>query len=102
MNGTLWEKGLRPLGHSSSLYFGLLSRAALHRVRAARTHTSKHKQDACRMRTVIGALLLTGVAGLAPAQQHKKLKLAAAPLLPALLLPSAALAAADNYEYGSA
>ena len=54
------------------------------------------------MRTVIGALLLTGVAGLAPAQQHKKLKLAAAPLLPALLLPSVAVAAADNYEYGSA
>ena len=49
---------------------------------------------------VIGALLLTGVAGLAPTQQHKKLKLhvAAAPLL----LPSAALAAADSYEYGSA
>ncbi len=97
---TLWEKGLRPLGHSSSLFFGLLSRAALHRVRAARTHTSKHKQDACRMRTVIGALLLTGVAGLAPTQQHKKLKLVAAPLLPALL-PSA-VAAADSYEYGSA
>ena len=52
------------------------------------------------MRTVVGALLLTGVAGLAPAQQHKKLKLAAAPLLP--LLPSAAVAAADSYEYGSA
>ena len=55
------------------------------------------------MRTVIGALLLSGVAGLAPTQQHKKLKLAAAPALPlALLLPSAALAAADSYEYGSA
>ena len=54
------------------------------------------------MRAVIGALLLSGVAGLAPTQQHKKLKLAAAPLLPALLLPSAALAAADSYEYGSA
>ena len=52
------------------------------------------------MRTVIGALLLSGVAGLAPTQQHKKLKLA--PLLPALLLPSAAVAAADSYEYGSA
>ena len=49
---------------------------------------------------VIGALLLTGVAGLAPTQQHKKLKLAA-PALPAVL-PSAALAAADSYEYGSA
>ena len=100
-NLTPWEKGLWPLGHSPSLFFGL-SPAALHRVRAARTHTSKHKQDACRMRTVIGALLLTGVAGLAPAQQHKKLKLAAAPLLPALLLPSVAVAAADSYEYGSA
>ena len=54
------------------------------------------------MRTVIGALLLSAVAGLAPTQQHKKLKLAAAPLLPALLLPASALAAADNYEYGSA
>ena len=54
------------------------------------------------MRTVIGALLLTGVAGLAPTRQHKKLKLAAAPLLPALLLPSVAVAAADSYEYGSA
>mmetsp|Transcript_16599 Transcript_16599/g.47371 ORF Transcript_16599/g.47371 Transcript_16599/m.47371 type:complete len:106 (-) Transcript_16599:20-337(-) len=52
------------------------------------------------MRTVIGALLLSGVAGLAPAQQHKKLKLAAAPLLPAIL-PSVAVAAADSYEYGS-
>ena len=50
---------------------------------------------------IIGALLLTGVAGLAPTQQHKKLKLAAAPLLPALL-PASALAAADSYEYGSA
>ena len=54
------------------------------------------------MRTVIGALLLTGIAGLAPTQQHKKLKLAAAPLLPVALLPSAAVAAADSYEYGSA
>ena len=81
---------------------GLLSRAALHRVRAARTHTSKHKQDACRMRTVIGALLLTSVAGLAPTQQHKKLKLAAPAVPLASLLPASALAAADNYEYGSA
>ena len=52
------------------------------------------------MRTVIGALVLAGGAGLSPTQQHKKLKLAAAPLLPALL-PSA-VAAADSYEYGSA
>ena len=102
MNGTLWEKSLAATWPLVLFILGLLSRAALHRVRAARTHTSKHKQDACRMRTVIGALLLTGVAGLAPAQQHKKLKLAAAPLLPALLLPASALAAADNYEYGSA
>ena len=77
---------------------GLLSRAALHRVRAARTHTSKHKQDACRMRTVIGALLVSGAAAL---QLPKNIKLAA-PALPAAFLPSAALAAADNYEYGSA
>ena len=54
------------------------------------------------MRTVIGALLLSGVAGLAPTQQHKKLKLAAPALPLASLLPSAALAAADSYEYGSA
>ena len=53
------------------------------------------------MRTVIGALLLSGVAGLAPTQQHKKLKLAA-PAVPLALLPSAAIAAADSYEYGSA
>ena len=49
------------------------------------------------MRTVIGALLVSGAAGL---QLHKGIKLAA-PALP-VALPSAALAAADSYEYGSA
>ena len=50
------------------------------------------------MRTVIGALLVSGAAGL---QLHKGIKLAA-PALPVALLPASALAAADNYEYGSA
>ena len=50
------------------------------------------------MRTIIGLLLASGAAGL---QLHKNIKLAA-PALPAALLPSAAIAAADNYEYGSA
>ena len=49
------------------------------------------------MRTVIGALLVSGAAGL---QLHKGIKLAA-PALP-LALPASALAAADSYEYGSA
>ena len=62
-------------------------------------HTSKHEQDVRRMRTVIGALLVSGAAGL---QLHKGIKLAAPALPVAALLPSAALAAADNYEYGSA
>ncbi len=48
------------------------------------------------MRTLV--LLVSGAAGL---QLHKNIKLAA-PALPAALLPSAALAAADSYEYGSA
>ena len=51
------------------------------------------------MRTVIGALLVSGAAGL---QLHKGIKLAAPALPVAALLPSAAVAAADNYEYGSA
>ena len=51
------------------------------------------------MRTVIGALLVSGAAGL---QLHKGIKLAAPALPVAALLPSAALAAADSYEYGSA
>ena len=48
------------------------------------------------MRTLL--LLVSGAAGL---QLHKGIKLAA-PALPVALLPSAAVAAADNYEYGSA
>ena len=100
-NVTLLEKVLRPL--VLFITFSSASALCLHKESEQRNaHTSKHKSDVCRMRTVIGALLLTGVAGLAPTQQHKKLKLAAAPLLPALLLPSAAVAAADSYEYGSA
>ena len=51
------------------------------------------------MRTVIGALLVSGAAGL---QLHKGIKLAAPALPAAALLPSAAVAAADSYEYGSA
>lgn len=51
------------------------------------------------MRTVIGALLVSGAAGL---QLHKGIKLAAPALPVAALLPSAAVAAADSYEYGSA
>ena len=49
------------------------------------------------MRIFNGLLLVSGAAGL---QLHKNIKLAA-PALPALL-PSAALAAGDTYEYGSA
>ena len=48
------------------------------------------------MRTLL--LLVSGAAGL---QLHKNIKLAA-PVLPVALLPSAAVAAADSYEYGSA
>ena len=51
------------------------------------------------MRTITGLLLASGAAGL---QLHKGIKLAAPALPVAALLPSAALAAADNYEYGSA
>ena len=50
------------------------------------------------MRTLAGLLLVSGAAGL---QLHKNIKLAA-PALPAALLPSSVLAAADSYEYGSA
>ena len=51
------------------------------------------------MRTFTGLLLVSGAAGL---QLHKGIKLAAPALPVAALLPSAAVAAADNYEYGSA
>ena len=51
------------------------------------------------MRTVIGALLVSGAAAL---QLPKNIKLAAPALPVAALLPSAAVAAADSYEYGSA
>ena len=48
------------------------------------------------MRTLTSLLLVSGAAGL---QLHKNIKLAAPA---AALLPSAAVAAADSYEYGSA
>ena len=50
------------------------------------------------MRTLTSLLLVSGAAGL---QLHKNIKLAA-PALPLASMPSAALAAADSYEYGSA
>ena len=50
------------------------------------------------MRIFTGLLLVSGAAGL---QLPKNIKLAA-PALPVAALPSAALAAADSYEYGSA
>ena len=50
------------------------------------------------MRIFNGLLLVSGAAGL---QLHKGIKLAA-PALPVATLPSVAVAAADNYEYGSA
>ena len=60
----------------------------------------RHRELNCyrTMRTIIGLLLASGAAGL---QLHKNIKLAA-PALPAALLPSSVLAAADSYEYGSA
>ena len=51
------------------------------------------------MRTLTVLLSVSGAAGL---QLHKNIELAAPALPTAALLPSAALAAADNYEYGSA
>ena len=51
------------------------------------------------MRAITGMLLVSGAAGL---QLHKNIKLAAPALPVAALLPASALAAADNYEYGSA
>ena len=67
-----------------------------------REHNTKRKHRSLgryqTMRTITGLLLVSGAAGL---QLHKNIKLAA-PALPAALLPSAAIAAADNYEYGSA
>ena len=51
------------------------------------------------MRTLTSLLLVSGAAGL---QLHKGIKLAAPALPVAALLPSAAVAAADSYEYGSA
>ena len=51
------------------------------------------------MRIFTGLLLVSGAAGL---QLPKNIKLAAPALPVAALLPSAAIAAADSYEYGSA
>ena len=100
-NFTLWEKGLRPLGHSSSLILSKGSASALRTVRVRYTQSAaKHGKlrKYQTMRSLTGLLLVSGAAGL---QLHKNIKLAA-PALPAALLPSAAIAAADNYEYGSA
>ena len=100
-NATLLEKGLRPLGHSSSLLYcmGLCLSSS-----SVRAHTTKRcKAPKARrhqtMRKITGLLLASGAAGL---QLHKGIKLAAPALPVAALLPASALAAADNYEYGSA
>ena len=97
-NVTLWEKGLR---------FCLLSVLCLSPSAAQKEseqqsaqHKALHRELNCyrTMRTFTGMLLASGAAGL---QLHKGIKLAA-PALPVALLPSAAVAAADSYEYGSA
>ena len=71
----------------------------------SRSQSAQHKLQVTErtatyrtMRTLTGLLLVSGAAGL---QLHKNIKLAA-PALPVALLPSVAMAAADNYEYGSA
>ena len=68
-----------------------------------REHDTKRKHRSLgryqTMRTITGLLLVSGAAGL---QLHKGIKLAAPALPVAALLPSAAVAAADSYEYGSA
>ena len=95
---TLWKEGLQPLGHSSSLLcMGLCLSTA--QCQSAQ-HKALHRELNCyrTMRTFTGMLLASGAAGL---QLHKGIKLAA-PALPVALLPSAAVAAADSYEYGSA
>ena len=101
-NLTLWEKGLRPLGHSSSLLLCMgicLSTAQCQS--AQHKALQRHRELNCyrTMRTITGLLLVSGAAGL---QLHKNIKLAAPALPVAALLPSAAVAAADSYEYGSA
>ena len=77
-----------------------LSSAAL-TVRVHNTKRSKHRKliKYQTMRTLTSLLLVSGAAGL---QLHKNIKLAAPALPAALVLPSAAVAAADSYEYGSA
>ena len=102
-NVTLWEKGLWPLVLSVSTLFWLcLSRPPLSlSERTPQALQGKKASASIRtMRIFTGLLLVSGAAGL---QLHKNIKLAA-PALPVatLLLPSAALAAADSYEYGSA
>ena len=102
-NVTLWEKGLRPLGHSSSLLLCLglcLSTAVSQSECTTQTAPSHRKHGSYRtMRTLAGLLLVSGATGL---QLHKDIKLAAPALPVAALLPSSALAATDSYEYGSA
>ena len=97
-NATLWEKGLWPLGHSSSLLYvlGLCTAALTVRALNAKRCKAPKLRKYKTMRTLL--LLVSGAAGL---QLHKNIKLAA-PALPVVVLPSAALAAADSYEYGSA
>ena len=101
-NVALWEKGLRPLGHPSSLLFclGALPQHRSLTVSVHHTTAPRHRKHGSyrTMRTLTGLLLVSGAAGL---QLHKNIKLAA-PVVPLALLPSSALAAADSYEYGSA
>ena len=98
---TLWKKGLWPLDHTSSLLLlgsasapQLSSQSAQHKALQVTEITATYRT----MRNLAGLLLFSGAAGL---QLHKNIKLAV-PALPVVLLPSAALAAADSYEYGSA
>ena len=98
---TLWKKGLWPLDHTSSLLLlglpqhrSLSSQSAQHKALQVTEITATYRT----MRNLAGLLLVSGAAGL---QLHKNIKLAA-PALPVALLPSVAMAAADNYEYGSA
>ena len=100
-NFTLWEKSL--LATSPLVLFIIAWRLCLSTAQcqsAQHKALQRHRELNCyrTMRTITGLLLVSGAAGL---QLHKNIKLAA-PALPAALLPSAAIAAADNYEYGSA
>ena len=84
--------------YSSSYYLCLGSAPQLSQSERTTQSAAKHRKlrKYKTMRTLL--LLVSGAAGL---QLHKNIKLAA-PALPVVVLPSAALAAADSYEYGSA